>query len=306
MKSTVTLMAALSICGMTLVACGNGTADNSAARKERIVENLKGKYRQLADFNPSLGEIKRIAGGIDEVEMTLTTPRGEQKQLMLVTADNKLLYMVMDKPVDISKSVAELKAAQSKEQDQRKTDLAQAIKDMPARGPADAPVTIVEFSDFQCPYCKKGFDTMEEVLKKYPKEVKFIFMHYPLPFHPWAKPAAISAVCAAQQKPDTFWLMHDNFFKKQQEITPDNVLTKAEGFLAGSGVDMSKWTNCVKKQDSAEYKSAAQVVDNTMAAGTKLGVEGTPAFFVNGEFLNGALPATEFDRVIQAALKPKG
>jgi len=72
--------------------------------------------------------------GIDEVEMTLTTPRGEQKQLMLVTADNKLLYMVMDKPVDISKSVVELKAAQSKEQDQSQDRLwPRRSKDMPTR-----------------------------------------------------------------------------------------------------------------------------------------------------------------------------
>ena len=139
---------------------------------------------------------------------------------------------------------------------------------------------------------------MEEVLEKYPDDVKFYFMHFPLGFHPWAKPASIAANCAGNQNADAFWVLHDAYFVNQKALTPDNVVSKSKGYLDGSGIDMVAWEKCAGDASSAEYKEEAQKVDAEMALGQSLGVSGTPGFFVNGEFLNGAQPLPAFVTII--------
>jgi protein-disulfide isomerase len=145
---------------------------------------------------------------------------------------------------------------------------------------------------------------MHEVLQKYPNDVKFVFKHFPLGFHNWAKPAAIASHCAGQQNGDAFWLLHDKYFEDQRSLTADNVLAKSKEYLQGSKIDMSKWSTCAEKVDSAEYQAAASAVDGDMALGQKLGVSGTPGFFVNGQFLNGAQPLARFEPLIEDARTP--
>ncbi|MEO1085893.1 MAG: thioredoxin domain-containing protein, partial [Acidobacteriota bacterium] len=169
------------------------------------------------------------------------------------------------------------------------------------RGNPDAPVTIIEFSDFQCPYCTRGAQTVEQILEKYPNDVKFVFKHFPLGFHPWAKPAAVAANCAANQNQDAFWTLHDKYFEHQKELNVENVMAKSKEFLGGSGLDMATWSACAENQESAEYKAAAALVDSDMNLGKSLGVTGTPGFFVNGTFLNGAQPLAAFEPLIQQA-----
>ncbi|MBM4266616.1 MAG: thioredoxin, partial [Deltaproteobacteria bacterium] len=113
-------------------------------------------------------------------------------------------------------------AEEAKASAERMTKLNEAAAKAPYRGKKDASVTIVEFSDFQCPFCARGAATMEEVVKKYPDDVKFVFMHFPLDFHPWAKPAAIATNCAAKQDNDAFWILHDKYFADQKALTPAN------------------------------------------------------------------------------------
>jgi protein-disulfide isomerase len=126
------------------------------------------------------------------------------------------------------------------------------------------------------------------VLKDRAADVKFVFKHSPLPFHPWAKPSAIAAVCATNQSADAFWILHDSYFNHQGEITPDNVIAKSKEFLASAKIDMAKWSTCAEKADSPEHKAAEKTVEDSIAFGQKHGVNGTPGFFVNGKFLNGA------------------
>ncbi len=279
--------------------------DNSDARKQRLLGNLQHEYPQLGQLSPSLGDIKAGPEGMQQVEMELHGPRGPQKQLLLLTPDDKIYMVLGEGPIDASKSNEQLAADAAKKQTEVADELAKATEGQPVRGNPQAKVTIVEFSDFQCPFCKRGFDTMEQVFQKYPKDVKFIFMHYPLPFHEWAKPAAIAAVCATEQDPKVFWTLHDDFFRNQGDINKDNVLDKTAEFLAGSKVDMTKWNTCAKSTDSAEYKAAAAKVEASIEAGQKLGVNGTPAFFINGELVSGAVPLSELDQHIQKALKDK-
>ncbi len=274
------------------------------ARKDKIQANLKQKFPQLQQATLVMGEIKASKyGALDEGSFTMNG----RPQKFLVSSDDTELYMISD-PIDVSMSSGELEVAQAKQEAEeaaaaaeRQVDLAALAENVPFKGNADAPVTIIEFSDFQCPYCSRAANTVEQILKKYPNDVKFVFQHFPLNFHPWAKPAAIATECAAAQNADAFWKLHDSYFKDQKALNPGNVMAKSKEYLAGSEVDMAKWSECAENKESDGYKAASAAVDAAMEAGKKHGVSGTPGFFVNGHFLNGAQPLSAFEPLIEAA-----
>ena len=297
-----TLLLMLSVAGAALAA----TPEEVQARKERILGNLLLQYPQLKELGATVSDIKPTDIPGLESGSFVVPGRGEQR--FLITSDDKKLWMVGGEPIDVSlsqeeidKRLAERKVQEEKQNTERKQKLDQAVAGMPIRGNPDARVTIVEFSDFQCPYCSRGADTMEEVLTKYPNDVKFVFKNFPLAFHPWAKPAAIAAHCAALQNHDAFWTLHDKFFRTQSELTQQNVIEKSKEYLQGSKVDLDKWSTCAEKTDTPEYKAASEAVDADMQLGQSLGVSGTPGFFVNGTFLSGAQPLTTFEPLIQQA-----
>ncbi len=160
----------------------------------------------------------------------------------------------------------------------------------PARGPGDAKVTIVEFSDFQCPYCGQAFGTVEQLMQQYAGKVKLVFRQFPLPIHQQAEKAAEASLCAADQ--GKFWELHDMMFKNQKKLDVSDIKT----YAASAGLDGTKFSQCL---DSGEKKKQ---VDSDIEAGQAAGVNGTPAFFINGVFLNGALPIEEFKKVIDPEL----
>jgi protein-disulfide isomerase len=303
--------------GLALSACNN-TADSSPARKERVLANLKLKFPMLGNpqLSATVGDFKRVAKGMDLVEISVTTPRGPQVQKVLVSTDDKVAYLAGEGPIDLSKNETERKAEEDKaaqeqakakvEQDksaaERKVELAKVAERYQSRGNAGAKVTIVEFSDFQCPYCKRGAATLEEVLKKFPNDVRLVFVDYPLPFHPWAKPAAIAAICAAKQDPAIFWKLYEQYFANQETINPENVLARTQQFLGGSKVNAASWKKCATETTSAEYQAVQKQVEESVELGKKFGVDGTPAFFINGDLLTGAQPAEQFEQAIRAAL----
>ncbi len=283
--------------------------DASDERKARILANLVLKFPQLSDLGASVNSLKASGyEGLDEGIFSFRGQRGPQNQVFLVSTDDTKLYMVSGEPIDVSRSTEEINAELAKREEEkaqqaaaRVLELQESIAGLPVRGNPEGAVTIVEFSDFQCPYCSRGAKTMEEVLEKYGNDVKLVFKHFPLGFHPWAKPAAINAHCASLQNHDAFWSLHDQYFKDQKTLTPENVAAKSKEYLADSGLDMAKWSECAENTESEAYKAAAAVVDADMAFGTKLGVSGTPGFFVNGEFLNGAQPMAAFEPLIEKA-----
>ena len=166
----------------------------------------------------------------------------------------------------------------------------------PARGPEKAPVTIVEFSDFQCPYCGREFPVVERLMKEYDGKVRLVFRHFPLDFHPYAQKAAEAGACAADQGPDKFWKLHDKMFGNQQKLAVDDL----KGYAKEVGVDTARFDKCL---DSGEKRT---VVDADEKAGQQAGVSGTPAFFVNGIFINGAVPYEQFKETVDRELKRKG
>jgi len=164
------------------------------------------------------------------------------------------------------------------------------------KGPKDAKVTVVEYSDFQCPFCAKGYSTMEtQVLKEYGDKVKFCFKDFPLAFHPWAEPAAIAAECVREQKADAYWKVYDGFFQNQKDVNPTNVKDKAIEF-AGAEIDKAKFADCFDNKKTQAGVKADQ------AEGGSIGVTGTPSFVINGRLLVGAQPFEQFKAVIDDEL----
>jgi protein-disulfide isomerase len=158
----------------------------------------------------------------------------------------------------------------------------------PAVGPDDALVTIVEYSDFQCPFCNRVNPTMKQIKETYPRDVRVVFRQLPLGFHDRARPAAKAALAAAQQ--GKFWEMHDAMFNNQKALDDKSLETYASQI---PGINLDQW-----KKDLADPKLETLVKEDETVA-QKFGAGGTPAFFVNGRFLSGAQPFEEFDKLIK-------
>lgn len=301
MKSLLPLLSVLVLAlGLSTAACGQPDAD---AREAQILANLRFEFPQLAQHAVVIDEIRPSGiAGLDEGSFTIN---GQQTQPFLVSEDNAKLYLLAADPIDASRSEAEIaealaerEAAASQAERDRAEELAAAADGLPIRGNAEAPVTIIEFSDFQCPYCARAAQTVAELLEKYPQEVRFAYMHYPLPSHPWARPAAIAATCAAEQDPEAFWTLHDAYFANQRSLTPANVIEQSRHYLAGSGLDLEAWAACAEDTASDAHQATAAAVDEQAALGSRHGVSGTPGFFINGRYLNGAQPLEAFEAVL--------
>jgi len=162
----------------------------------------------------------------------------------------------------------------------------------PTSGSDSAKITIVEFSDFQCPFCKKAAETVEEVKKKYGNKVRVAFKQFPLPFHKNAQKAAEAALCAHEQKKESFWKMHDKMFGAQDQLEVDGLKKMAKEI----GLDGKAFDACL---DGAKF---AGQVEQDMKDGQAVGVKSTPTFFINGKLLSGAQPVEEFDAIISEEL----
>lgn len=170
-------------------------------------------------------------------------------------------------------------------------DLKRAI-----RGKTQAPITIVAYSDFQCPFCSRAEKTVQEVLAKYPNQVKYLFKHFPLGFHPMAKPAALAYEAIALQSKEKALKFQDELFANQGKIgqMKEDFLEQAAGKV---GADIAK----MKKDMNSDL--VIKRVEADMAEGRAMGVSGTPAFLVNGVFLKGARPTQDFVQIIERWLK---
>jgi protein-disulfide isomerase len=163
----------------------------------------------------------------------------------------------------------------------------------PTKGPPDAPITIVEFSDYECPFCVRAEPTVRDVLAAYPGKIRLVYRDYPLPMHPKAPKAAEAAHCAGDQ--GKYWEMHDKLFTAGAKLDVADLKAHAREV----GVDGGKFDQCL---DSGEK---AKVVESHKKAGDEAGVSGTPAFFINGRLLSGAQPLEAFKAAIDEELKGK-
>jgi protein-disulfide isomerase len=165
----------------------------------------------------------------------------------------------------------------------------------PSFGPANAKVTLVVFSDFECPYCRAfARSVRDNVPQKYPNDVRVIFKDFPIQnIHPWAFPAAEAAHCIAAQKPEAFWTFHDWIFQHQEEINPGNLRDKVGAFAKEQQLDSAKILSCM------ETHAMAAEVNDSVKAGEALQIQQTPTSFANGRELSGAVEWKTLDGVIQ-------
>lgn len=160
-----------------------------------------------------------------------------------------------------------------------------------ARGPVGAPITVIEFSDYECPFCKRAEPVVEQMMKEYAGKVRLEFRHFPLEsMHPNARGAAEAAVCADEQ--GRFWEYHAQIFAGGGGLAAPQLLERA----AKAGLDVTAFQACVADGRAGERVSA------DLEAGQAAGVSGTPAFFVNGIPFSGAIPIEEFRKTIDAEL----
>jgi protein-disulfide isomerase len=167
------------------------------------------------------------------------------------------------------------------------------IAGAPAKGPADARITIVEFSDFECPYCSKAALKVEAILQAYPKDTRLVYKHYPLPDHPHAKLAAAAALAAQNQ--DKFWPMHDKLFANGRKLSTETIAALAKDV----GLDVGKF------QTDVQSAGVKQRLQKDIADGDKVDIQGTPTIFINGKRYNGALELVLIKPVLEAELKAK-
>jgi len=160
----------------------------------------------------------------------------------------------------------------------------------PFTGAAIPLVTIVEFSDFQCPYCSRLANTLDEVVEEYHQDVKLVFKQFPLPMHPQAEPAARAVLAAHQQ--GKFWPLHDKLFQNQRALSDDAL----ESYARGAGLDIERW----RKDFGSE--ALRQHVREELEVGRALGVGSTPTFYVNGRFFKGAQSADDVRTIIEEEL----
>lgn len=162
----------------------------------------------------------------------------------------------------------------------------------PTLGNPDAKITIVEFSDFQCPFCKASFPVIRRIVENYPDEVRLVYRHFPLEsIHPLAKDLAHASMCAQDQ--GKFWQFHDRIFQQQDLITKNNITEQAKAV----GLDINLFEQC---QSSGKWNEA---VEQDFADIVSLGGRGTPSWIVNGELIQGHFNYNFWVRIIEALLK---
>ena len=216
--------------------------------------------------------------GLAEVLVVITNPQGSNPNRLLVSADGKRaitgdILPFGAKPFDAARAKLE--------------------KDVngPAKGPAKAPVTIVEFSDMQCPHCQKAAPAIEQLLAQVP-EAHFIFQNFPLPAHNWAEKASGYVDCVGRASNDAVWKFIQKTFDDQTNITEANVDEKLKAIATASGVNADEIAACAVKPDTKAR------VDASVALGKSVGVTGTPTLFINGRNVPGGAPVEHLKKIV--------
>jgi protein-disulfide isomerase len=247
-------------------------APASLSQTQKSIEAFLRSYYALGpEIKITVGAPTEFANsGILESAIEVKTPDSTEKIKMYITKDGRYLIRgeINDLTTDpLADTVKKIQTANS-----------------PVLGNPNAPITLVEYSDFECPVCRNLHDSLRGLLPNYP-QVKVIFKDYPLDtIHPWARTAALAGRCAYQQDPKTFWKMYDSIYDNQDVISASNVYDKVTDFAAGAGLNQEVFKACMSAPETT------QAIDASIANGNLLEVRSTPTVFVNGRRIVGADP----------------
>jgi protein-disulfide isomerase len=174
------------------------------------------------------------------------------------------------------------------------------LDDRATLGPADAPITIIEFGDFECPYCARAFSEIETVVNTTHKDrVRLIWKNFPLNVHPWAEQGAVAAECAREQNPASFWSFARNLYRDQNQINPQNLRSHIDGYIGSLSLDTKAMNTCILG------KTAEDRVQQDMKDGNAAHINSTPTFLINGIPVIGLPSSNVFDFVINAQLQER-
>ena len=175
------------------------------------------------------------------------------------------------------------------------------ISQSPMLGEKKAPVTVIEFVDFECPFCKRAFDYQDDIMKLYAGKVRLVYKAYPLSFHPWAEPAAIAAQCAQLSVPKKFWGFYNDIFQHQDDISSaKDPSARLMELAKESGYSSKKFLSCY------ENKVSSPTVHKEIEEGQSAGINGTPGYMINGHLLSGADENTLRSRIDECLLGKHG
>ena len=253
-------------------------------------ETVDAFMKQMFGYDPSVSwKVVSIrpseAQGVAEVMVVLSNPQGQQNNRLYVTADGKHAL------------IGDIIPFGTRPFDAARDELAQKA-DGPSRGPADAPVTVVEFSDLQCPHCKEAQPTVDKLIAE-EKNTRLIFQNFPLPSHDWAAKAAAYADCVGRSSNDAFWKFIQSVYEAQKDISTANADEKLTALADHAGVKGSETAACAAKAETVGR------VQHSVALGASLDVNGTPTLFINGRKISnvGGLPYDVLKALTEFAAK---
>ncbi len=280
---------------MTLAAqtANQGTPAAPAATDDAVRKNMEDYLRNLYAWGP---DVKLTIGALKDADIpgllmtTVDVAVAEQKDSakLYVSRDGK--FMFRGEVSDLSKDpLAQTRAKM-------------ILEGAPTKGDPKAPVTLVEYADFECPMCKQLHDVLRVVLPNYP-QARLVFKDFPLStIHPWARTASIAGRCAYSQDPQAFWKLYDAIYTGQEIISAENAWAKMLDYAAQAGLNSDTFKSCMASPE------AAKAIDDSFENGRTLEVTSTPTIFVNGRRMIGA-DRTALEQSIQYELnrhKPKG
>ena len=278
MKKTLGLSLIVSLSMLAAVAQGQQAkstpAASTAAALSPIQKNIEAYLRHLYAFGM---DVPILVGPPKEtsveglMETTINVTIGENKETVkfYVSKDGK--YLFRGEMSDMTKDPLAENRAQIQ------------MKDAPSVGDPKAAVTLVEYSDFECPVCRSLHDVLRGMLPNYAGKVRIVFKDFPLEqLHPWARTAAIAGRCAYQQDPTAFWKMYDLIYDNQEIISAGNAWTKMTDYASQSRLDTDAFKTCMASPEAGEAVNASR------ANGQLLEVNSTPTVFVNGRRMVGA------------------
>jgi protein-disulfide isomerase len=239
-----------------------------------IQKSVEAYLRNLYAFGPdvqvTVGPLKETSiPGLLATDITVKLEDNVQAVQFYVSKDGK--YLLRGELSDLTKDPTAENRAKLQ------------IKDAPVWGDPKAPITMVEFSDFECPVCRSLHDVLRGLLANYP-QVRLIFKDYPLEQHPWARSAAVAGRCAYNQDPRAFWKLYDLIYDNQDIISPENSYAKLTDYASQVGLNPDTFKSCLASPE------AAAAVDASRANALALQVSSTPTIFINGRRIVGADP----------------
>jgi len=281
---------------LLLICLGCSAQSTSPDTAKAIERQVRSYYKLPPDVQVSIGPVRPSEfANFDAVKLTFSKGTRKDEYDFLLSKDNKTLVKMTK--MDLTKDPnAEI---------MKKMD----VRNRPTRGNKDAKVVVVNYDDFQCPFCSRMHQTLfPQIYKEYGDKVLFIYKDYPLAeIHPWAIRAAVNANCLAALNNDAYWDYADYLHANQQTVSAQqghdaqNAFLDRAAVLQGQqhGVDSAKLAACIKTQDDNAVKASIKEGDG-------VGVTATPTLFVNGEEMDGALPIAEVRAILDRALLQAG